>query len=366
MTKENKEKVGFFKRIYLAVRDFEQYGIFGAENVTTAIKYLLKIMLIFVIVVAGIFIYQFHTYFQEAVTYFRDNISQLHFVEGNLEINQGETIEIKNDNSILPYLVINTDATNEEIDDYTKTLSGYETGMLILGDKIIYKNQLLSQEMQYNYKDIIQNYPISEFDKQGVLDFISQIDKVSLYISLFIVMTIYLYVIYLASTFVDVFMLAVLGFIVARIAGMKIRFKATFNIGIYALTLPLLLNLIYVVVNSLTGFTVQYFSWMYTTISYIYVIVAVLMIKADFINKQAELMKIIEEQERVRQEMKMREEQKKQEEAKNENKDNKDKDDKEEKKQEEKRKTKKKENKETGLTGDGLAPQEASKLQNNE
>lgn len=366
MTKENIEKVGFFKRVYLAIKDFEQYDIFGAENISTAIKYLLKIMLIFVVVVAGIFIYQFHTYFQEALNYFNENISELHFVEGSLEINQGETIEIRNDHSILPYLTIDTDATEEQIQDYTKKLSGYETGMLILRDKILYKNELLAEQMEYHYKDILQNYPISEFDKQGVLDFVSQIDKVSLYISLFVVMAIYLYIIYLASTFVDVVMLAVLGFIVGRIAGIKIRFKATFNIGIYALTLPLLLNLIYIVVNSLTGFTIQYFSWMYTTISYIYVIVAILMIKADFINKQAELMKIIEEQERVRQEMKLREEQQKREEAKKENKDNKDNENKEEDKKEEKKKTRKKEKDETGIAGDGLAPQEATELQNNE
>lgn len=366
MTKENIEKVGFFKRVYLAIKDFEQYGIFGAESILTAIKYLLKIMLIFVVVVAGIFIYQFHTYFQEALNNFNENISELHFVEGSLEINQGETIEIRNDHSILPYLTIDTDATEEQIQDYTKKLSGYETGMLILRDKIIYKNELLAEQIEHHYKDILQNYPISEFDKQGVLDFVSQIDKVSLYISLFVVMTIYLYIIYLASTFVDVVMLAVLGFIVGRIAGIKIRFKATFNIGIYALTLPLLLNLIYIVVNSLTGFTIQYFSWMYTTISYIYVIVAILMIKADFINKQAELMKIIEEQERVRQEIKLREEQQKREEAKKENKDNKDNENKEEDKKEEKKKTKKKEKDETGIAGDGLAPQEATELQNNE
>lgn len=351
MTKENNEKVSFLKRAYLAIKDFEYYGVFGAENVSTAIKYLLKIMLIFVIIIAGIFIYQFHTYFEEGLTYFKDHIEELHFIEGKLEINQGEKIEIQNDHSILPYIAIDTDANEEEIQDYTKKISGYETGILILEDKIVYKNELLSQAMEYHYKDIMQNYAISQFDKQGVLDFVLQIDKVSLYISIFIVMTIYLYIIYLASTFIDVVMLAVLGFIVGRIAGIKIRFKATFNIGIYALTLPLLLNLIYIVVNSLTGFTVQYFSWMYTTISYIYVIVAILMIKADFINKQAELMKIIEEQERVRQEMKLREEQKKQEETKNENKDNKDK---EEDKKEEKKKTKKKE-KETGLSDDRIS-----------
>ena len=154
-------------------------------------------------------------------------------------------------------------------------------------------------------------------------------------------------------------MLAVLGFIIGRMVGIKIRFKATFNIGVYALTLPILLNLVYIVVKNLTGFTIQYFSWMYTTISYIYVIVAILMIRTDFINKQVELMKILEEQERVRQQMKWQEEQKKKEEEKNENKDNKD--NKEEPK-EEKKKQKKKEKEEKGLGEGGLAPQESRRF----
>ena len=83
--------------------------------------------------------------------------------------------------------------------------------------------------------------------------------------------------------------------------------------------MPILLNLIYILVNTFTGFTIQYFQWMYTTISYIYVIVAILIIKTDLINRQFELMKIIEEQEKVKEEIKLQEEEQKDEE-KNKNK----------------------------------------------
>lgn len=355
------EKIGFFKRVYLAIKEFEQYAIFAAENLSIAIKYLLKIMLIFVLIVCGIFIYQFHTSLKGAITYFNNNIDEVYYSNGNLEVNNGEKIEIQNDNEVISFILIDTDALEEDVKEYEKKLVDYETGMIVLKDKIIYKNELLTQSLEYPYASIMANYQINEFNKQGVVDFISQIDMVSLYISLFIIAFIYLYVIYIATTFIDVLMLAVLGFIISRIVGMKIRFKATFNIGSYAITLPILLNLSYVLINTLTGFTIQYFNWMYTTISYIYVIVAILMIKADFINKQAELMKIIEEQQKVRQEMIQKEEQRKQEEEKKENKDNKD-----EKGQteEEKKKTKKKQEK--GLSDDGLAPQGLSELQNNE
>lgn len=49
---------------------------------------------------------------------------------------------------------------------------------------------------------------------------------------------------------------------------------------------------------------------MYTTISYIYVIVAVLMIKTDFITRQLELMKIAQEQEKIKEELEKQKEEK--------------------------------------------------------
>lgn len=359
MAKENKEKIGFFKRIFLAVKEFEQYGIFAAEDVSVSIKYLLKIMLIFVLVVSGIFMYQFHTYFQGAVEYFNNNINEVYFLDGYLVLNQGDKIEIRNDTSILPYILIDTDASNEEIESYQNELNHYSTGILMLNNKLIYKNDLLNQTVEYQYSDLLANYGIQEFHKQDIVNLIEGIDKVSLYVSIFIILFIYLYMIYFATALVDIIMLAVLGFIVGRMVGIKIRLKATFNIGIYAITLPILLNLVYVIVRNLTGFTIQYFSWMYTTISYIYVIVAILMIRTDFINKQVELMKILEEQERVRQQMKWQEEQKKKEEEKNENKDNKDNND---EPKEEKKKSKKKEKDENSLGEGGLAPQETRRI----
>ena len=358
MTKENVKKTSFFKKMYLAIKDFEHYGIFAAESLWVAIKYLLKIMIVFGVIVAGMFTYQFYTYFQSAVHYFENNIQEVSFANNQLEVNKGETIEIQNDTSVIPYIVIDTDATEEEMQNYMQKLESYEAGIMVLKDKILYKNEILTQSLEYRYEDITKNYPIGAFDKQAVMDFIKQIDMVSLIVSMFFVVFIYVYAVYLATAFVDIMMLGVLGFIIGRIAGMKIRFRATFNIGIYALTLPILLNILYIVVNTLTGFTIQNFSWMYTTISYIYVIVAIFMIKSDFIDKQAELMKIIEEQEKVRREIILQEEQKKEEEKK-ENQDNKDKED----KKEEEKKQKKKEN--PGLD-DGLAPQGVEELRNNE
>ena len=106
-------------------------------------------------------------------------------------------------------------------------------------------------------------------------------------------------------------LLAILAYIASRFSGLRLRYSALYNIASYSLTLPIILNIIYVVVNRLTGFTIEYFQIMYTAVATIYIITAILMIKSDVIKKQMELRRIIEEQEKVKQELKQKEEEEK-------------------------------------------------------
>ena len=120
--------------------------------------------------------------------------------------------------------------------------------------------------------------------------------------------------IYLGTVLVDAVLYSLLGHVTALLSGLRLKFTAIYNIAAYSLTLPIILNLIYMVANILTGYTIQYFSIMYMAITCIYVITAILMIRSDVIKKQIELSKIIEEQEKVRQEIARREQEKQEEE----------------------------------------------------
>lgn len=101
----------------------------------------------------------------------------------------------------------------------------------------------------------------------------------------------------------DVVLLAILGYIVSRLFRIPLKFGPVFNIAVYSMTLPILLNAIYILINLLTGFEIKYFTIMYNAISYIYMITAILLIKSDLIKRNVELTAIIEEQEKVKQEM---------------------------------------------------------------
>ena len=170
---------------------------------------------------------------------------------------------------------------------------------LVIYGLFIYKFSVSDEEGLSFFKENILNL---NFEEEGIT--IEEIDNIIIQSKNDVIIPIWIYLLYLTNGIVDAVILAALGYIVARISRIKILFKASFRMAIHALTLPILLEILYIIVHSLTGFEIRYFDWMYTTISYIYMIVAILMIKTDIINRQLQLIKLQEEQKKVREKIK--------------------------------------------------------------
>ena len=292
----------FFKKIIDAVKNFEKYEDFAMERTIDSVKYILKLILIFVIIISIVFTYKFYQSANNAIAYFKENIPDLNFENNLLKVQSEEPIIIENEQELFSIIVIDTES-EENIEKYREKVDLYGNGIIVLKDRILLRSNLLNKELEYKYSDIANQYGIQRFDKQDANFYLTYINNFVTYIGVFGVLFIYMLVIYIANVFVDAVMLGVLAFILGRISGIKMSFKPAFNIGIYALTLPIILNIIYIIVNTLTGFTISNFQWMYTTISYIYVFIAILMIRTDLINRQKELIKLKEEQEKVREEL---------------------------------------------------------------
>ena len=97
------------------------------------------------------------------------------------------------------------------------------------------------------------------------------------------------------ATLIDVFTLSVFGILTCFFAKIKMKYKALFNMSIYALTLSILLRTIYIAITTLTTFKIKYFDVMYIAISYISLAAAIFIIKSNVIKQHLELIKIIEE-----------------------------------------------------------------------
>lgn len=318
---QTKKRDGFFKTVLKSIKDFDKYEQFGLEGMGRTCLYLLQMVAIITIIVVAVLIYQFSTTMQSAVIYFNDNVQEMSYTDGILTVNSNQKLEVDTNSTIAQKIIVDTsDLTDEQIEQYRTDLNDLNSGIILLKDKILIKNEMLTAITETTYTDILSQYNITNLDKQSVLDYIYA-NQSQVYISVAIVEFIYMFAIYLTSILMDTLVLALLGLIVSRIAGMKIKFSACFSIGVHALTLPIILNILYIILNAFTGYTIKYFQIMYTAISYIYMVATILIIKSDYIKRQMELDKLKSEQEKIRAELdNQKEEDKKEEERRKEEK----------------------------------------------
>ena len=342
-----KQKLSFFKKVKTSVLDFDGYQSLAAEKISRTIIYIALIILIFSIIISITYVCQFWSTIGKVESYINTEISEIKYDNYELSVipNNGEKIlEINSNNVGQPVVIINTETdSEEEIEESINNIKSQENGILILKDRIIIKSGLSTNIVEYSYKDISEKYNINKIDKEELINILSGQEMITALGVFGIALVLYMFIVYVSNILIDIFVLSLLAYIVSRIAGLRLKYSAIYNIATYSLTLPLILNIIYFIVNALTGFTIQYFQIMYTAIASIYIITAMLMIKSDVIKKQFELNKIIEEQARVREELKRQEEEKK----KQEEEERQRKEQEKEKEKEEKRK-KREEKKEEG------------------
>ena len=308
------EKLSFFKKIKMSIFDFDAYQELAAEKISRTIGYIVLLMLIFGIIVGAIYVLKFVQGVNSTKEYIENEISEISYDNYQLTVvpNSGEEIiRLEPENTGIK-IIINAQTNDEEkINDSINEINNTANGILILKDKIILKSEIYTKTLQYSYKTISETYNINKIDKAEVLNILSGNDIKIFIAMLFAGIVIYIFIVYLSNMLVDMLLLSILTYIVTRIAGLRLRHSAVYNIATYSLTLPIILNIIYFVVNAFTGFIIQYFQLMYTALASIYIITSILIIKSDIMKKQIELNRIIEEQERVRQELKRKEEEEK-------------------------------------------------------
>lgn len=316
---EEENKISFWKKIKISIFGLEDYQRLAAQRIGKTIGYLAKLMAIFVLLLSIVVTCKFAYTVQNIINYMDTELSQINFENNSLSIkkteNSEEPIIIENQNFFNGKIIIDTNELSEEqINSYTDQVKGYTNGVVVLKDKIIFKTGVTTVLNTVSLSDLSNEYNIVKLDKQELLNTLSGSNIWIIYSIFFIAMYIYLFIIYFSTVLIDAILYSLLGYFTGILSRLRLKYSATYNIAVYSLTLPIILNLIYIIVNMLTGYTIKYFDIMYMAITCIYIITAILMIKSDIIKKQIELSKIISEQEKIKAEMQMQEEERKQEE----------------------------------------------------
>ncbi len=314
---EEKNEISFLKKIKISIFGLENYEKLAIQTIGSVIGYIAKLMLIFVLILSIALTYKFSETIGNVKGYIESEISQINFENGTLTVTgKNETTDaiIAADEENLEHKIIidTNEITEEQINNYRNEIQGYNTGIIILKDGAIINESGLSLSIPFS--SIADRYNIVKLDKQNILDMLSGNNASMLYAGFFVIMYIYLFIIYFSTVLVDALLYSLIGYIAGMFSRLRLKYSAIYKISIHALTLPIILNLIYMLINIFTGFTIKYFDIMYLAITCIYIITAILMIKADMIKKQLELSRIISEQEKIKQEMERQEQEKREEE----------------------------------------------------
>ena len=282
------EKNPFYKKVWYSITKFEKYPNMAAEGVGRTIGYLCLLMFIFSVFMAIALLIKLNGVTKQGIDFLDKSFTEINYKNGILSVKPE-----KNSKSSLGNVIINTgELTPEQKTQYENTTSN-NLEFIWLNDKVIAK--FSSNSMTYYYKDILGGMGIEEFNKTVLITFMRNlINRPQLYIIYGIIITIYTFLAYLLSTLIDILILSIFGMITTWIAGLKVRYRAIFNMSVYAITLSTFLRLIYLYIEMFTDFNIKYFDLMYNAISFICLTAAIFMIKSDLIKQQIEIMKTIQ------------------------------------------------------------------------
>ena len=138
----NDEKIGFFKRIKIAIFKLEDYGMFLGERCSKAFKFFFLLIILTSIVISLVSGYDFYKMINKAFNYIKNEMPE--FTYQDEKMISSENVEAY-DSDYNFRLFINTDENvhDETLKDYENKVSDADGGLIVLRDKVIYLYEIM-------------------------------------------------------------------------------------------------------------------------------------------------------------------------------------------------------------------------------
>ena len=304
-----------YKKFWLSITKFERYPEMATEGVGRAIGYLAWLVFMFSVILAVAFMINFMRFARKGIDFIDKNFNEITYSEGVLtidDVNKSTTTDFGN-------VIVNTaNLTETQIKELENKKSLTDVEIIWLKEFVIVKRD--EGIGRFYYKDVLDGLHLKEFNKTTIIEFLNkQLNGPKIYVSFVVATSIVLFLSYFLKALLDVLILSLFGMITTLFAKIQIRYRAIFNMSVYAITLSTVLQLVYIIINTFTGFDVKYFDLMYTAIAFIYLTASIFMIKSDVIRQQIELMRVIESKKQEQEEKKEEEKEEKEEKQEKEN-----------------------------------------------
>lgn len=276
MEKENveKKKMGFFKKIALAITDFRFYPlILKSESSTRSFGHFFMFLMLLTLIISVKMADTMFVKFNYFLEQYEDLVPEFSLSEGVLDVEFDGTKEIRND----MIAVIDTDYTYAECVDASEYegVSKYDNILMINSDAI---TLIDSYGMAYQADLSMIN---DAFDKTSFLAYIERTsDTFGAKMFALSVIFIAVFFVYAIYKFIEVLFFGILAMFISVLAGIRINFKAQMKIVYYAVTLPYIVETIAIVY---TGSLKEYAVLASGILAYVYIFYAIRAIKLDML-----------------------------------------------------------------------------------
>lgn len=229
----------FFTQLWDSFNNFKAYTEFAYQKNSKTITYFF-ILFSFIFIVSGIrSYYDFSQGFSETVNTFKDKIPEFTFSKGELKVEGTQPLIFEGENHTL--LAIDTTGKIDET-----ILNQYSEGVFIGKNKLVSKQDMELRTVMFD------KFKGFQFDKRKLLKIIPSFKWI------FVLFGVFAYFFSVVWVLITTVFLALVGNLMAkRPIKEKLRFTNYWNVAVYALSLPWLLemfkNLIYPVMPLFTA-----------------------------------------------------------------------------------------------------------------
>ena len=293
---EEKKKLNFFQRFYMAIFKLEDYTKFFEEKWTKALKYFTLLSLLVAVLFGIVAVMDFYGMFEKGYSFFK-TLPEFEYKNNVLTDN---VYASGYDEEYSTFFVMNTNKSLDEVKEAKEDFSGYGDNYLDSEIRVfLYKDgaviDYLGENIEFKYNEFLNEQGIIEFSKTNLINELESGAKTQVYIIYYVYATVVNFISIFVTYVLDIIMLAIFADIIGLfVCKVKIKFSEGYTVASYAVTLPLVITLIYSIVNYFTGFYMEYITNMTVIIEYVYIIAVMFMIKSDRQKMQEELVKVEE------------------------------------------------------------------------
>ena len=282
---EKEIRLSFFRRMKMSIFDFDKYHIIASEGLGRAMMYLIKLMLLFALVMSAASIIKVSQLLDQGIEYFSSNVPNFYFENNEFVLDSETDVTIEN-HEYTDFKIILTNSetySEDEIRDFDGLAVAFTKKHVLL------KQQNSTSITTQTYEELGNTIDLNEINKDYIVNMFSGENSYNILANIFAVIFISTFLTYFLTAILDTIALSLLGFIVSRLIRIPFKYGALYSLSISAITLPVILNAIYLIVNMFTGFVIPYFQIMYTLIAYVYLIATLLIMRSEIIKKKVQI-----------------------------------------------------------------------------